>query len=311
MNEPELSAEEVARVRPIHVGLFFATLATTLVAGMEMAGAGLLAGAEIDLSPSVWLEGAFYSIPVMVILFAHEMGHYLQARRHQVAATPPFFIPGVPIPGVGMLPLFGTFGAFIGMSPERIRAKQMLEIGAWGPLAGWVIAVPVLMIGIAISPIEPVPEGALPMGNTVIIVLSEWLFHPNIPEGHDVMLHPLGMAGWFGCLLTALNLLPLSQLDGGHIAYVSYGKEWNRIVPYVFGGLIVLGIFESMLWFIFSLLVYKLGIRHPDTVSDGPVRGRDSWLTWASVVMFVTTFTPAPIQGTSLLEQVTLMMELW
>lgn len=296
-------------VKPVHVILFLATFATTTLAGLEMAGAGIFFGEELDLGASVWWDAALFSVPTMLILFAHEMGHYVQSLRHGVRATPPFFLPGIPIPGLGMVPFLGTFGAFIKMTVGYVRAKPMLEIAAWGPLAGWVLAIPALVVGIAISPVESVPEGAMPMGDTIVILLAEWLFHPEIPSGQDVMLHPLGMAGWFGCFLTALNLLPVGQLDGGHIAYVTYGKGWNRIAPAVFASLLVLGIFEFLGWFIFAGLVWKLGIKHPNIVTNMPVRGRDAWLSWASVIMFVTTFTPAPIQGGSLLEIVGPLVE--
>lgn len=302
MHELPFDLDGDERVTPLHVALFVATLASTTVAGLEMAGAGIFFGEGVDLSAPIWLDALSFSVPVMIILFAHEMGHYLQSLRHGVRATPPYFLPGLPIPGMGMVPFLGTFGAFIKMTVGRVRARPMLEIAAWGPLAGWVLAIPALIVGIAISPVAPVPEGAMPMGDTLVIILAEWLFHPTIPSGHDVMLHPLGMAGWFGCFLTALNLLPVGQLDGGHIAYVTYGKSWNRIAPAVFGALLVLGVFEFAGWFVFAALVFKLGIRHPDIVEGGPVRGRQAWLGWASVAMFLTTFTPAPIQGGSLME---------
>jgi membrane-associated protease RseP (regulator of RpoE activity) len=304
-----LDLEDETRLKPVHVLLFALTFVATTMAGVEAAGAGLLLGDEMDLSPSVWRDGLLFSVPVMLILFAHEMGHYLQAKRHGVPATPPYFLPGIPIPGVGWLPFLGTFGAFIKMTVGRVRARPLLEISAWGPLAGFVLAVPALAVGIAISPVEPVPDGAQPFGNTVVILLSEWLFHPDIPEGHDVMLHPIGMAGWFGCFLTSLNLMPVGQLDGGHIAFVWAGRVWNRVAPFVFGAMLVLGVVEFLGWFIFAGLVWKLGVRHPDIVVDGPVRGRDSWLAWASVIMFVVTFTPAPIQGGSLIEIVTAFVQ--
>lgn len=245
-----------------------------------------------------------YAVGVLTILFCHEMGHYLQARRHGVETSPPYFIPGVPIPGFGTVPFIGTLGAFIKMEMRPLEARQLLEIGAWGPLAGWVVSVVVLFAGMALSEVKPLPddpEAAMTLGNSLLIILGEALFHPEIPSGSDVYLHPLGMAGWTGCLLTALNLLPLGQLDGGHIAYTVFGERFNRVVVGLFAGLCALGVFAFAGWLMFALLVWILGMRHPPIVTDGTVQGRGRWLAWASVAMFATTFSVAPIQGASLL----------
>ncbi len=250
------------------------------------------------------LTGLWYPVGIMAILFAHEMGHYVQTRRHGVDASRPYFIPGIPIPTLGLFPFIGTFGAFIRMELKPIPNKSLLEIGAWGPLAGWLVTIPVLLAGFAMSDVRPLPPGdeLITLGDSALLLLGEAIFHPGIAPGTDVFLHPLAMAGWTGCLLTALNLLPLGQLDGGHIAYSIFGARFNRVAPALFVGLCLLGIFFFAGWLMFAGLVWALGIRHPDTATDAPVSGRDSWLGWASVVMFLTTFAAAPIQGRSLLE---------
>lgn len=303
MSEPTTRTDELSKWRWPHIPLMFMAFLSTWAAGIPMAAetaevAQFLALPDAD----TLLEALFYPVGVMAILFAHEMGHYLQAKRHEVETSPPYFIPGIPIPGVGMLPFIGTLGAFIRMELRPLKSKQLLEIGAWGPLAGWLLTVPCLFLGMAMSEVEPLPDGDLiTLGPSVLLVAAESIFHPNIPAGSDIMLHPLGMAGWTGCLLTALNLLPVGQLDGGHIAYTTFGRGFNRVAPIVFGLLVLLGIFAFAGWIVFGFLVAVLGIRHPEIVVDGPVRGRDAWLGWASIVMLATTFAFAPIQGMSLL----------
>lgn len=289
-----------------HGPLALAALVTTFAAGLAMSTD------SADVA-SLWaipdtrdaLRAASYAFGVMAILFSHEMGHYLQARRHGVEATPPYFMPGLPIPGFGVIPFIGTLGAFIKMEMRPLRSKALLEIGAWGPLAGWIVAIPILLVGMALSEVRPLPEeagAAVQLGDSLLLVLGEWLFHPEIPAGSDVYLHPLAMAGWTGCLLTAINLLPLGQLDGGHVAFTVFGASFNRVAPVLFLLLCALGIFAFSGWLMFALLVWMLGIRHPEIVTDGTVSPKDAWLAVASVVMFATTFSAAPIQGMSLLE---------
>lgn len=251
----------------------------------------------------VLLRGLWYPVGLMTILFAHEMGHYLQTRNHGVEASPPYFIPGLPIPTFGLFPFIGTLGAFIRIELKPIPNKALLEIGAWGPLAGWIVTIPVLLAGFAMSDVRPLPAGDefITLGDSLLLLLGEALFHPQIVEGSDVFLHPLAMAGWTGCLLTALNLLPLGQLDGGHIAYTVFGERFNRVAPALFVVLCLLGVFAFAGWLMFAVLVWMLGIRHPDIATDDVVRGRDAWLAWMSVAMFVTTFAAAPIEGMSVI----------
>ena len=298
------SQSELRRWLWPHIPLMALTFLSTWVAGIAFAAedgavASLSAWPDVD----TLLTGLWYPVGIMAILFAHEMGHYLQTKRHGVDATPPFFVPGLPIPTIGLFPFIGTLGAFIKLELRPIPNKALLEIGAWGPLAGWIVTVPVLMAGFSMSEVQPLPPGEelITLGDSLLLVLGEMIFHPDIREGTDVFLHPLAMAGWTGCLLTALNLLPLGQLDGGHVAYTVFGERFNRVAPILFAGLCLLGLFAFAGWLVFAGLVWVLGIRHPPIATDDTVRGRDTWLAWASVVMFLTTFAAAPIQGMSVL----------
>lgn len=287
-----------------HIPLMLLTFLSTWAAGIAF-GAEDPAMASFETWPDVdtLLVGLWYPVGVMAILFAHEMGHYLQALRHGVDVSPPYFIPGIPIPGVAVFPFIGTLGAFIRMELKPVPNKALLEIGAWGPLAGWIVTIPVLMAGFAMSDIRPLPPGEdlVMLGDSLLLLLGEAIFHPEISEGTDVFLHPLAMAGWTGGLLTALNLLPLGQLDGGHVAYTVFGERFNKVAPALFVALCLLGLFAFAGWLVFAGLVWMLGVRHPPIATDDVVRGGDAWLAWASVVMFVTTFAFAPIEGRSVL----------
>jgi membrane-associated protease RseP (regulator of RpoE activity) len=305
MNEPEHDGggapDEVeaptAHPMALHVALFVVALGTCWFAGVSFAGADpWLAASWRDAG--VQIGAACYGIGLMAILYAHEMGHYVMGKRHGVLMTRPYFIPGVPWPGAGIVPFLGTFGAFIKMSIGRVRAKSLLEVGAWGPIAGFVITVPVLLVGMWMSEVKPLPEDpgeAIRLGDTLLLLLGEALFHPDIPEGHDVFLHPLAMAGWGGCLLTALNLTPIGQLDGGHIAYAVWGERYNKVAWLLWGGLVALGVFAFTGWLALAALLYWMRPTHPDITGGETVRGPGAWTAWACVLILVLTFSPNPL----------------
>jgi membrane-associated protease RseP (regulator of RpoE activity) len=283
--------------------LFAVTVATTFAAGVGFAGADFW-DQKTWSNPDTLLDAASYCVGVIAILYAHEMGHYLLCKRHEVDASPPYFLPGIgPIPGVGLIPAFGTFGAFIKLKLERVKARHLLEIGAWGPLAGFAVTVPVLFLGFFLSEVQPLPDDlgdAVLLGDSLILMLCEAIFHPDIPEGHDVFLHPLAMAGWVGCLLTALNLLPIGQLDGGHIAYATFGDSYRHTGRVFFCGLLVVGVFLFPGWLVMAGLVFFLGVDHPDMLQDEP-GGRPSGLALSTLVVFVLTFAPQPVKVGGLL----------
>ncbi len=315
MNDPEHDEhdergvdeeEEALTAHPlwVHVALFFVALGTCWFAGVSFAG-GDPWGAAAWSDAGVQAGAAGYAIGLMAILFAHEMGHYLMGLRHGVSMTRPYFIPGVPWPGAGVIPFLGTFGAFIKMSIDRVRAQSLLEVGAWGPIAGFVVTVPVLLAGMWLSEIRPLPEDpgeAIRLGDTLLLLLGEWLFFPDIPEGHDVFLHPLAMAGWGGCLLTALNLTPIGQLDGGHIAYSVLGERYNTIAWPLWVGLLGLGLFAFTGWLMLAALLFWMRPTHPDITDGEVVRGSSAWTAWACAVILVLTFSPNPLVMPTLAE---------
>lgn len=283
--------------------LFAAAIVSTTLAGMGFAGADPFDQAAWQNTSNVF-GAASYAVAVIAILGIHELGHFLQCRRRGVSASPPFFLPGIPIPGVGLLPFIGTFGAFIKMRPSRMYSADLLAIGAWGPLAGFAVTLPVLVAGVALSDVRVVPtqSDVLTLGDNLLMQALIYAFHGAIPAGSDLWLHPLAMAGWVGCFLTALNLVPMGQLDGGHIAFAILGDLQQRLAPLVFGAVILLGILAFPGWLVIAALVWSMGVKHPDILNDRPQGRAGATLGLTCLVIFVLTFSPAPIKGLSLPE---------
>src|SRR5688572_16220033 len=222
--------------------LFLATWGTVLWTGATLV---------LQRAPGSWpelLTGWVYAVPLMGILTCHELGHYIAARWHGVAASLPYFLP------LYKLSPFGTLGAVITMPHIRSR-NALLDIGAAGPLAGIAVAIPVLCAGLALSPVEPHPSTAyIQEGQSLLYWLLKRLVAGDIPEGHDVMLHPTAEAGWVGLFVTMINLLPWGQLDGGHIAYALLGPRQNQLARKV--RLAVLGFFlYNLLTFVAPVLL--------------------------------------------------------
>jgi membrane-associated protease RseP (regulator of RpoE activity) len=261
-------------------------------------------------------QGWRFAVPLLAILLAHEFGHYFAARYHRVPASLPYFIP---VPFIG---LFGTLGAVIAM-PDRIRSRNaLLDIGASGPLAGLVVALPVLFWGVAESKVLPHAAPYDQEGQSLLYFAVKWLVHGSIPEGHDVFLHPAAFAGWGGLFLTMINLLPFGQLDGGHIAYALFGERQNRAAPWIRlalvplflyvlttnlvpalrsteDGAITLAIGNSLFWLIWYALLGVLarfsGHDHPPC-EPGELSPWRRAVAWFCLILFVLLFMPRPIE---------------
>ncbi|MCH2203738.1 MAG: site-2 protease family protein [Fuerstiella sp.] len=241
-----------------------------------------------------WLmQGFSYSIPLMLILLCHEMGHFLQAVRYRVPASFPFFIP-LPIPPLG------TMGAVIAQGRGAADRRQMFDIAVSGPLAGLVVTLPILYFGIEASHFEPklmMPHRYVEFGEPLIIQWFIAWIHGPTPNGQILVMHGMAHAGWVGIFVTALNLIPIGQLDGGHLVYTLLGKPAHWIaVAVVFvaaGYMITAGTYSYIL---FLILIMVMGTRHPptrdDTVSLGTFRHVLGWLTLAFLLI---GFTPTPI----------------
>jgi membrane-associated protease RseP (regulator of RpoE activity) len=268
-----------------NIVLFILTLMTTLLAGALQEGVNPLK------DPAQIPRGFPFALALMAILLAHELGHYLVAKRHGVDVTLPYFIPA---------PSFiGTFGAFIKMrSPARDR-RMLMDIGAAGPLVGMMVSIPLLILGLSLSEVKQV-EGQMgtSLGDSLLLwAVSKWVVG-NVPPGHDVMIHPVGFAGWIGLLVTSLNLLPVGQLDGGHVLYALLGERQIKISKFVFVGLLALGVLGWEGWLFWGVLLWVMGFRHPPPVEWWvPLDRRRKIIGWVTMGVFILTFIPVPFSG--------------
>ena len=257
----------------LHVLLFLTTFAAT-----TMVGAGFYA--NFAVGPRLpadqrrrrrrsSLGGLWYSVPALLILGCHEMGHYFACRYYRISATLPFFIPA-PI-----VSLFGTLGAVIRIR-EPLRTKRILfDVGVAGPLAGFVVLLPALIFGIRWSEVmrqpPPSPDG-VELGEPMLFQLVTRLFFGPIPDGYTLNAHPMAFASIFGLLATALNLLPIGQLDGGHLAYANLGSRAKYVTYATLGAALVLGLTVSTSWLIWGAIILVLlrlsGFEHPPTVDE-------------------------------------------
>lgn len=228
----------------------------------------------------------------MSILLVHEMGHFLAGRRRNLDVTPPYFIPAIP-------PV-GTFGAFIKIRSIIPDRQALIEVGAAGPVCGAIVAIPLLLVGISLSDIQQGTQsagGGLSFGTSIILELACWLWFGHFSTQAVIVLHPIAIAAWFGLFVTAMNLLPMGQLDGGHVVYAMFGPKIARYVSYgVFGALLPLGYLAWPGWIMFAALALLIGLKHPpplDTYSPPSAAGKT--LAWTAIALFVVTFVPAPI----------------
>lgn len=290
----------------LHGLLFGLTILTTWFAGLFFAMSFLSTAGVSGISlfdPRVVGLGFLYALALMIILTGHELGHYLTCRRYGVLATYPYFIPGPPF--------LGTFGAFIRIkSPVRFK-QQIFDVGANGPLTGFALALPALVIGLAFSKVGPVPmtPDTISFGEPLLFRLLSGLFFGRIPEGSSLILHPVGFAGWVGLLVTAINLVPLGQLDGGHVAYALLGRRARLLSRIMVGFLIVMGLFFHLTWLILAAVLLffefrsKMRLRHPPVLDeDAPLGTRRTILSIVILLIFILSFIPDPVKGVGLLD---------
>lgn len=266
--------------------LFLVTIVTTMTSG------ALYQGADIFNNPYELTKGIPFSLSLLLILGTHEFGHFITSKMHGVSTTFPIFIPGPPIP-----PMIGTFGAVIRMKSVITRKNALIDIGASGPLSGFLVSIAVTLWGLSLSTVMPVKTeaGQLGLGTSLIFQFLSYLVFGNVPDGQDVYLHSVAFAGWIGMFVTAMNLLPIGQLDGGHIAYAILGRRHRFFSLLMLGVLVILGIFTWPGWFVWAVLVSLIGTWHPP-VEDPyePIDGRRRAISWATLFVFVLTFIPTP-----------------
>lgn len=273
---------------PLHVVLFLVTLASTTYMGLNLVEDAPESMSELLSMPRAWGTALAYSLSVLAILFAHEMGHYLTARHYNVDASPPYFLPG--------FPPFGTFGAFIRMRIESISARRLFWIGAGGPYAGFVVALPLLVLGLWMSEIKDLPPELVDakLGDSLLMMGLVKLVHGTIPAGKDVFLHPIAYAGWVGMFVTSFNLVPLGQLDGGHIAYTLFGERFNKVAIFLLVALIAVALLVFPGWGVLVLFLLYTGYKHPPIARGEVLQGKSRVAAYGALLLFVLTFVPQP-----------------
>lgn len=294
----------------IHVILFVLTVITTLVTGYTFSGSVT--------------DAVAFSLALLFILGSHEMGHYYYGKKYGVDITPPYFIPAPPF-----ISPIGTFGAFIKIKSPISTKKALFDIGVAGPIAGILATIPVLIIGIRMSEVVDIAaqqsEGGLFLGTPVIFSFMTTLVYGHIPEGYDLFVHPVAFAGWVGLFVTALNLIPSGQLDGGHVVYSLFSKKIHKYVSVSmiiilliagFGTAPILALADRYLgsgaawmmssipsfegwpgWILWAALLTMMGTRHPPTIyEEEGLDNKRKILAVISLLIFIGCFIPVPIK---------------
>jgi len=296
----------------INLVLFLLTLISVLITAASM---GNPYAAPPRNASEALAQGWPFTLSLLAILLAHEFGHYLMSRYHKTAATLPYFIP------LPLLSPLGTMGAVIMMRQTPKNRRVLFDIGIAGPLAGLIVAIPVLIWGLMHSQVRPleIGQGMMMEGNSLLyLLLKYWVFGEWLPTppqqvgvfywiryfftgsplpvgGRDVLIHPVAFAGWAGLLVTALNLLPAGTLDGGHILYATLGKRARRLYPLVLGLTFLLG-FGWAGWWVWTILLFWLGRAYAEPLDQiTPLDGKRYWLALAALIVFVLVFIPVPM----------------
>jgi len=247
----------------------------------------------LTAASTILTGGITYAASIMAILLAHELGHFTMCRRYAIPATWPYFIP---FPAS----IFGTLGAMIMMRGRVPDRKALFDVGIAGPLAGLVIAVPVTLIGLgrsSIVPVEEVGPNALRLGDSLLFSFLTELAVGPVPEGYELMLGPMAFAGWAGLFVTALNLLPVGQLDGGHVVFGILGQRSSTVYKVALAGVVVVTVITRFPgWLIIGALAFILSRRHPLPLDPHtPLDPQRKAIGLAAMLLFVLAFIPAPV----------------
>jgi membrane-associated protease RseP (regulator of RpoE activity) len=273
-----------------------ALLAATVLSTLWVGAVSEFAAQDLPGTPGLGdlALGLPYSLSLMVILGAHELGHYFAARHHGVPVTLPYFIP-LPLPPIG------TMGAFIRLKAPIKNKRALLDVGLAGPLAGLAFAIPILLYGLATSPVQALPAGGYTLeGNSILYALAKLAVKGQfLPAGgQDVFLNQMAWAGWVGLLVTGLNLIPVGQLDGGHVAYTLLGKRAKVLFWPVIGALLLLSIVgQTLMWGIWVVLLFTLGRIYAVPLDDvTELDGGRRALAILGLATFVLVFVPVPLR---------------
>ena len=281
----------------MHVTLFLVTLLFTTVVGAfhHLTFISEFGRRPLDLSWGSLIDGLWYSLTLLGILGSHEFGHYYYCRRYNVDATLPYFIPAP-------IPLTGTLGAVIKIREAFPNRTALFDIGVGGPIAGFIVLIPALFIGMSLSTVVPEPtgQGVFYMGEPLLFKAVAALQFGSIPDGMTINIHPMVFAAWFGMLATALNLLPFGQLDGGHITYATLGR-WSTPISMATVGLAIVMTYNSSSWMFMTLMMLVmlllLGPRHPRVIYEHePLAPGRRFVAFLALVIFIVCFTPVPLE---------------
>lgn len=309
----------------VNLVLFIVTLLSVIFAGVLYGYEGAApvnTMGWINLLVNNFQEGVPFAVSLLAILLAHEFGHYLAGRYHKTSVTLPYFLPFPFSP-------FGTLGAFIQLREPPRNKRVLLDIGLAGPLAGLVVAIPILLYGLSLSEVSTLPEFVPPgqafslEGNSLLYLFAKYVVHgqwlptpadfggmspllywvrylftglPTPLGGTDVLMHPIAWAGWAGLLVTALNLIPAGQLDGGHLLYSLFGDRARRLLPFILIGLAAMGFFWSG-WFLWVFLIMMMGSRHAQPLDQiTKLDTKRKLLAVLGLIIFILAFTPVPLR---------------
>ena len=299
MNSPAAQAQGSPRERYwLHGLLLILTMITTSAVGARLVDnfdqnrpfllEDLMAVLESLREPWSLSAGLPFALTLILILLAHELGHYLTCRYYGIDASLPYFIPAPT--------LIGTLGAFIRIRSAIVWRRQLFDVGVAGPVAGFVFIIPALAIGLAYSKVIPgiQSQSDFVFSTPLIQRAFEAVIFPGVPS-EDIYLHPIARAAWVGLLATALNLMPIGQLDGGHILY-SFVGDHHRILTNIFiAALLPLAFFYSWSWMFWALLLFFLGRKHPKIYDSTPLGNGRVQLGTLALLMFVLSFSPTPV----------------
>ncbi len=287
---------------PFHLALFLLTVMTTLVVGTHIAinyahnipvfDWDVFLAFFLDLwrHPGLLLLGAPFSFTLLSILLAHELGHYLTCRHYGIRATYPYFIPAPT--------LIGTLGAFIRIKSPIVNRRELFDVGISGPLAGFCLTIPALIVAtfLAKGTMPTATPDSISLGSPMAVIFLAKIFRSGINPA-EILFHPVGCAAWVGLFATALNLLPVGQLDGGHILYAVLGDKYRNISRGFFLVLLPLGYFCWYGWLAWAVILFFLGLRHPTVVEPIEPLGRPrKVLALVAGIIFVLCFHYAPLR---------------
>ena len=287
----------------LHGSLFLLTALTTTVVGSRLSAnfesnrPAFVIDEDFTFFVSIWnspellLAGLPFSLTLLTILLAHELGHFWACQFHRIDASLPYFLPAPT--------LIGTFGAFIRIRAPIFSRRELFDVGVAGPLAGFAFLLPALGIGLAYSKVVPgiAEQGDLVFGSPLLLWLASKLIFPGVAAA-DLYLHPVARAAWVGLLATALNLLPIGQLDGGHILYSFFGKQHRRLSQIFAIVLAAVGVIFGWLgWILWAGFFLWTGLRHPSIIDESPVGAGRIRVAAVALLILALSFTPVPVRG--------------